>query len=65
MQEYLSNLGTGDWVLDLGCRRGSFDPALVAAKVVLLDLSYADKPGDRFVQADAAAFHFLRLHSNS
>src|SRR4051812_42043207 len=59
MQELLAALCESDYVLDLGCDAGSFDPALTKAKVVRLDLeSHPSLPNAAFVRADAGRLPF-------
>jgi SAM-dependent methyltransferase len=60
MHEVLNHLPEGAFVLDLGCKDGSFSPAATAAMVVRVD---RDAPaaldnGASFVQADAARLPF-------
>jgi SAM-dependent methyltransferase len=60
MHEVLNHLPAGAFVLDLGCKEGSFSPAATASHVVRVD---RDSPGTRgdgasFVQADAARLPF-------
>lgn len=60
MHEVLKHLPAGAFVLDLGCKDGSFSPSATAAKVVRVD---RDSPAVRadgavFVQADAVRLPF-------
>src|SRR4051812_30871317 len=56
MHEILRHLPAGSFVLDLGCRTGSFPESDTAARVVRVDRDFG--PGARFVQGDAAKLPF-------
>ena len=60
MHEILNHLPEEAFVLDLGCKEGSFSPSATAAKVVRVDRDAPAVRGDgtSFVQADAARLPF-------
>ena len=60
MHEVLQHLPEGAFVLDLGCKDGSFSPAATGAKVIRLDRDApaAADGGADFAQADAVRLPF-------